>query len=156
MRSSPAALLTLFIALIVGFYLLNATLSPLETATLQLSGELGEQRNETLGTCSASGSCTFYVSYTPVKAGWVAYADGTPHTAWVNATVAVTLNNGFVNITATGDSNTTTNAQIVLNYARDVPISDLDQISGLPKVAFLIIILVIVVSFLAAAVKGVR
>jgi len=143
---SPSSALSLFISALIAFILLGAALTSIESASLDLSYNLGEQHNETLGTCNANGDCTFYVSYPPVKSGsWTVYANGTPHTAWINATVAVTLDSGFVNITATGSNPTTSNAEIVMDYARAPKIQNISAFSSLPTVAVFLFFLIMIV-----------
>ena len=157
MPTSPSSVLMMVVTFIVGFYLLGAMYQPLEGAGVTLQSQLGAKiSNETLGTCGSSGSCTFYTDYKPVQSGtWVVYANGTAHTAWVNATVAVTLDSGFVNITATGTNPSTANAEITMDYYRQPQIANITGISSLPGVAILIFVLLVVAGFIVSASRGV-
>jgi len=157
MPSSPSSILMLVISFIVGFYLLGSLYQPLENAGVTLQNQLGANIvNESLGTCGSSGDCTFYTDYKPIKSGsWTVYADGTPHTSWVNATVAVTLSNGLVNITATGTNPTTANAAITIDYQRQPEITNITALNSLPGVAILIFVLLVVAGFIIAASRGV-
>jgi hypothetical protein len=154
---SPSSVLSIFLAAIVGFYLMSAAYQPVESASLHLSRELGEEHNETLGTCSSTGDCTFYTAYTPIKSGsWVVYANGTPHTSWVNATVAVTLSSGLVNITATGANPSTANAEIEITYARDPGIEGISTISSLPAVGVFLFVLIFLMGMFMLMTGGMR
>ena len=151
---SPSSILSIFIAALFSFLLLGGVFDSIQSATLDLSYQLGEQHNESLGTCSATGDCTFYVSFPPVKSGsWTVYANGTPHTAWVNATVAVTLSTGLVNITATGDNPSTASAAITIDYARAPKIENISAFSSLPQVAAFLFFLMVIAGIMLMLVR---
>jgi len=154
---SPSTVLTFVLTFIVGFYVLSAAYEPLEDAGLTLQNQLGaEITGEALGTCSATGDCQFYTDYTPVKSGsWTVYANGTPHTSWVNATVAVTLSTGLVNITATGDNPTTANAEITIDYQRQPQVEQVESISSIPSLAVMLFVLLVILGYIMLAARGV-
>lgn len=138
-----AAPIGIVLSMIFAFYLLQSTYSPLETSAIELrSAWGGEIEGENLGTASPAGNLVAYTDYTPIKAGsYTVYADGTPSGNWVNATVAVTLSTGLVNVTATGPGNTTSNAVITIDYQRSPAISNITGLSPLPGVGVLLLLL---------------
>ncbi len=153
--TSTFAILTLVVTMIAGIYILSATFVPLQSASTTLSNQMGATiPNESLGIANSSGDGTFYTQYTPIEAStWTVYANGTASSSWVNSTVAVTLASGQVVVTATGTNPSTAGAAITMDYNVDSGIVGMKSLSGLPGVAVLLFVLLVVIGFIMMAVR---
>jgi len=153
---SPASIIFLVVGILVGMYVLQATFLPMQSASTVLSTQMGAPiANETIGTANSTGDGTFYTLNKPVAPStWTVYANGTDSAVWVNSTVAVTLASGQVVVAATGTSPTTAGAIITMSYSRDSGIAGMSSLSGLPGVAVLLFMLLVVISFIMMAIKA--
>lgn len=132
---------------------------------------LGNQNitNETLGTAATDGNGSFATIYSPILTGWTVYANGISSANWVNATATVTLATGAVVVNETGTNPTTASAVInmtysvipttsgaviTMSYSRDSGIPGLSSLSGLPGVAVLLFMLLVIISFIMMAIKA--
>lgn len=140
----------IMVSIMITFFVLSALISPTETSVQNIQTSLnGSVTGESLGTADGYGNLTATAAH-PIVAGseTVYNGSGVASASWVNATVTVTDATGVVVVTATGTDNSTANSAITIDYIRSD--TQADEVSDLPKVAFVIALILTFVGFIYA------